>query len=149
MSQEHKDWLTATSQAAQSAGHIFPKMAACEAALESGYGSSLLARQDNNLFGTKQHSHPIYKTVNIPTKEFLRGQWVVVSAAWVNYPDLAACFADRMDTLRRLKNGYQHYANALAAADEYTYVKEVSGSWSTDPQRADKVIEIYHAYFSA
>ena len=152
MNPERKTWLDATAAAAKSAGHIFPEMAACEAGLESAdkfgvFGNSLLAREDNNLFGTKQHSHPIYSTVNIPTKEFLKGQWVVVSAEWVKYPDLAACFADRMVTLNRLKNAYPHYANALAAQDYLTYINEVSKSWSTDPARAAKILSIHNMYF--
>lgn len=147
MTPEAQAWLQATAEAAQNGGHIFPQMAACEVGLESGYGSSGLAKDDNNLFGTKQHSHPIYQTVNIPTKEFLKGQWTVVNAAWVKYPTLADCFSDRMVTLRRLKDAYPHYGLALVAADPITYVTEVSKSWSTDPNRASKVIGIYRTYF--
>ena len=61
----NKAWLIATAEAAKTGGHIFPEMAACEAGLESGhpdpqtgytmYGQSELAREGNNLFGTKQH----------------------------------------------------------------------------------------------
>jgi integrase len=36
-------WLQKTADAARSAGHIYPEMASCEAALESGYGTSTLA----------------------------------------------------------------------------------------------------------
>lgn len=119
-------------------------MAACEAALESGYGASGLATQANNLFGTKQHVHPIFGTLSLPTREFLHSQWVTVGAFWVKYPDRATCFADRMNTLRSLSHAYPHYAAALAATDPITYITEVSKTWSTDPQRAAKVIAIYN-----
>jgi flagellum-specific peptidoglycan hydrolase FlgJ len=128
-------------------------MAACEAALESAhvtpqgsiYGASQLAQQANNLFGMKQHSHPVYGTLNLPTKEFLHQQWVTVNADWVKYPDWATCFVDRMATLTRLAPAYPHYAAALAATDPVTYVTEVSRSWSTDPNRGHTVISIYNS----
>lgn len=140
------DFLDKASQQAETAGHIFPHMAACEAALESGYGASGLAISDCNLFGMKQHQHPVYGTHNLPTKEFVGGKWIVVNASWVKYPDYAACFTDRMSTLQRLGNAYPHYAAALKVTDAISYVTEVSKTWSTDPARAAKVIAIYQAY---
>lgn len=146
MNKVDKAWLIFTEQEAKKSGHVFPSVAACEAALESGYGTSTLSKQDNNLFGMKAHSHNLYATHNLPTKEFLKGEWVEVNAAWVHYPDLSACFADRMSTLKRLSTVYPHYGSALAAKDPETYVRQVSQSWSTDPQRADKVLAIYNDY---
>ena len=143
MTQQNRDFLHRAFLAAEAAAHIFPEMAACEAALESGYGRSQLAAQDNNLFGMKQHVHPIYGTHSLPTRELLSGEWKTVEANWIRYPDWAACFADRMATLKRLASVYPHYKNALAAASATTYINEVSLTWSTDPERAEKVLAIY------
>jgi flagellum-specific peptidoglycan hydrolase FlgJ len=140
------NFLDSTSAAAESAGHIYPTMAACEAALESGYGTSGLAIADHNLFGMKQHSHPVYGTHVLPTREFENGEWEVVNANWVSYPSARECFQDRMTTLLRLSSVFEHYRNAVAAKDAITYVTEVSKTWSTDPERAKKVIDIYNAY---
>lgn len=137
------EFLRATTSAAAAGGSIWPDFVACEAALESGFGTSTLAREDNNLFGMKQHVHPVYGTAALPTEEDLGGHWVRVTADWVKYPKAADCFADRMATLRRLAPYYAHYAAALAALDGATFVREVSQSWSTDPQRAQKVLNIY------
>lgn len=145
MTPQQHDFLQRAFVAAHNAGHIFPEMAACEAALESGYGRSQLATQDRNLFGMKQHLHPIYGTHSLPTREFLSGEWKTVNSNWITYPDWGACFADRMATLKRLASVYPHYANALASASATTYVNEVSQSWSTDPNRAEKVLAIYDA----
>jgi flagellum-specific peptidoglycan hydrolase FlgJ len=139
-------FLFSTAQAAADAKHPFPEYAASEAALESGYGHSALAHDACNLFGTKQHVHPIYGTLSIPTKEFLSGEWTVVEANWVVYPTIATCFSDRLNTLERLRFAYPHYAAALNAANGETFVREVSRSWSTDPKRADKVLAIYDAW---
>jgi flagellum-specific peptidoglycan hydrolase FlgJ len=142
-----QQWLENAAAEAAKAGHIFAQMAAAEAALESNFGQSGLARQANNLFGMKQHAHPIFGTMVLPTREFLNGQWITVSADWVKYDSLEECFGDRMDTLHRLRDAYPHYGLALTAPDPDTYIQEVSKTWSTDPQRAAKVMAIYQAYF--
>jgi flagellum-specific peptidoglycan hydrolase FlgJ len=146
-------FLDSAMAAAAASGHIWPEFAACEAALESRNGKSTLAREDNNLFGMKQHVHPVYGTAVLPTEEFLGGEWKRVSADWVKYPALADCFRDRMDSLRRLSTAtkygeleYPHYAAALAAPDGPTFIREVSKTWSTDPSRAQKVLEIYREW---
>ena len=158
MTNQQLDFLAKASAAAKQSGHIFPNVAACEAALESAYGRSGLAISDNNLFGMKQHRHPIYGTHVLPTKEFVGKDkdtqdgvcdgWIVVQANWVHYPGWSTCFFDRMATLTRLApaKGFEHYAAALAAKDPETYAREVSAKWSTDPKRADKVLEIYRGW---
>lgn len=154
MNQQQRTFLDKATEEATKCNHPFPKMAACEAALESSWGNSELAREGYNLFGTKQHSHPIYGTLNLPTREWSKdgqlgdGQWTTVEAHWVQYPDLAACFADRLETLQRLSNAYPHYKAALDAKDESSYISEVSKTWSTDPHRADKVLSIYRDYIA-
>lgn len=148
MTDQEKDFIRDAAAGAQNAGHPFPVMAACEAALESGYGGSELARKAYNLFGMKQHAHPQFGTLALPTKEFLDHKWIAVTAEWVRYPDLKSCFADRLNTLQRLANAYPHYAAALRAKDATTFVTEVSRSWSTDPERAKKVLAIYSQFNS-
>jgi len=143
----NRDWLNMIAQEAATAGHIFAEMAACEAALESAWGQSKLATEAKNLFGMKQHIHPLFGTLPLPTREFLNDQWVEVTAKWIIYPTFAACFSDRMATLIRLSDNYPHYAMALSAPDSQTYINEVSQSWSTDPDRAAKVTAIYNQYF--
>ena len=142
---QQEDFLRRAWQAAVNADHVWPEFAACEAALESGYGHSQLATQDNNLFGCKQHVHPIFGTHSLPTREFLSGEWVTAEANWIHYPDWQACFADRMSTLRRLAPKFPHYAAALAAKTGEEYTREVSRTWSTDPARAEKVLKIFNA----
>ena len=152
-----EDFIKTTFLAAKQSGHIFPEYAVCEAALESDFGSSELALQGNNLFGMKQHIHPVYGTLNLPTHEWsaIHHAFEPTEAEWVKYPDLPSCFSDRMDTLKRLsvakkKDGvtleYPHYAAALAATDGETFIREVSQHWSSDPKRAIKVLAIYAGY---
>lgn len=147
MTPAQKAWLIVTAGQAYSAQHIYPRMAACEAALESAFGTSMLAKMGNNLFGMKQHLHPTFGSVSLPTEEFLDAQWQRVNADWVKYPAVQDCFADRMATLRRLQDAYPHYQAALSAPDSQTYIVEVSKTWSTDPNRAAKVQAIYDEAF--
>jgi flagellum-specific peptidoglycan hydrolase FlgJ len=146
MNDNQRNFLSRAQAEASRASHPFPAMAACEAALESSWGNSQLARDDNNLFGMKQHTHPVYDTMNLPTREFVGGKWIETIAHWVKYPDWAACFADRLATLQRLSNAYPHYKAAIDAPDAETYIAEVSKTWSTDPDRAKKVLSIYQEF---
>jgi flagellum-specific peptidoglycan hydrolase FlgJ len=148
MNSLQRNFLDRATAEAVKANHPFPRMAACEAAIESNWGNSELARAGNNLFGMKQHAHAVYGTMNLPTREFLLGEWKQVLAAWVAYPDWRACFCDRLATLERLSNAFPHYAAALSAKDAQTYIAEVSKTWSTDPERGAKVLAIYQAYLT-
>lgn len=150
MNDTQRQFLDRAAAEAGKANHPFPQMAACEAALESGWGHSQLATEGNNLFGMKQHTHPICGTMALPTREWegsaIDGRWITCSSQWVKYPDWCACFADRLGTLKRLSNAYPHYAAALKATDARGFVTEVSKTWSTDPNRAAKVLDIFQEY---
>lgn len=146
MNPEQRAFILKAAKAANDAQHIFPTMAATEAAEESAYGTSLLAIQGNNLFGCKAHRHSTYGVLNLPTREFINTEWITESAAFVDYPDWAACFADRMATLRRLAPTFPYYKQALAATDPQTYVWAVSKSWSTDPKRAATIANVYRIF---
>jgi flagellum-specific peptidoglycan hydrolase FlgJ len=148
MNTTQREFLDRATAEAIKANHPFAQMTACEAALESNWGNSELARDANNLFGMKQHAHPVFGTMNLPTREFESGEWIQVTAHWVQYPDWRACFCDRLATLERLSNAFPHYAAALRAPDAQTFVTEVSKTWSTDPNRGAKVLSIYQEYLS-
>ncbi|HEX6773240.1 MAG TPA: glucosaminidase domain-containing protein, partial [Acidobacteriaceae bacterium] len=97
-------FLRHAAAAARAAGHIFPDYAAAEAALESNWGQSRLAREANNLFGQKASvAEQGSGTLALPTQEFLNGRWVTVIAHWARFADQAACFRARMVLLRRLE----------------------------------------------
>ena len=148
-------FLRQASAAARAAGHIFPDYAACEAALESTWGQSRLAREANNLFGQKQSIQTqspdatdgvLLPALLMPTHEFLHGRWVTITAQWARFADQAACFRARMALLHRLSTSYPGYARALAATTGEEFVEQVSRAWSTDPQRAAKVLAIHRQH---
>jgi flagellum-specific peptidoglycan hydrolase FlgJ len=136
-------FLEKALEAARDAQHIFPEYAACEAALESRFGEAQLARLDNNLFGMKQHKHHLYGSHVLPTREYENGEWIIVRQEFIKYPSWHECFQDQMATLLRLAPVMPHYHAALNARDGEAFVREVSKSWSTDPERAKKVLDVY------
>ncbi len=147
---DKENWLQEIAREAQEGGHVWPEYAACEGALESNFGRSELAQIGNNLFGMKVHSHTEYGQfgeIILPTKEIINGEQVIKNAYFISYPRLADCFTDRMKTLQRLRFAYPHYNNALNAQDGETFIREVSANWSTDPDRADKVLNVYREFF--
>jgi len=143
-----EEFLLKAETGAREAGHIWPEYAACEVALESGWGQSSLALKANNLFGQKQ-IHPAFHgtgTLILPTKEFLHGAWVTINAEWMSFSDWQACFKARMEMLTRLSKEYPGYARALAAKDGETFIREVSNVWSTGPKRAVQVLQIHNQH---
>ena len=141
-------FLARAAAAAHAAGHIFPEYAACEAALESGWGGSALAREANNLFGQKQPHPPCGASLTLPTREFLHGAWTTVSGQWRMFPDWQASFAERMALLHGLAAKWPHYREALSATTGEQFIERVSLSWSTDPERAAKVLAVYREHFT-
>ena len=138
-------FLTEAAQGARAAGHPFPDMAACEAALESTWGTSQLALNACNLFGQKANGSQ--ESISLPTQEFLGGKWVTVLARWVRFHSLQESFAARIDLIRRAAGEYpQTYGAALHAQSAEEFVTLVSKTWSTDPARAAKCKVIYNAH---
>jgi flagellum-specific peptidoglycan hydrolase FlgJ len=141
---EQLQFLDRVHSAARLANHVWPEYAACEAALETAWGTSQLYIRGNNIFGEKQHVDPVFLTLKLPTREMQAGQWVTVQADFIWFPSANESFVMRMKTLRRL--GYPEYANALAASTGEEFVTEVSKRWSTDLERAAKVLAIHSAH---
>lgn len=143
-----EQFLIKAAEAARAAGHLFPEYAACEAALESGWGLSHLAVEANNLFGQKQAHPPLpqTETIALPTREYLHGAWIAVQANWVRFADWSSCFRGRMALLESLSNAYPHYKMALGATTGENFISEVSKTWSTDPGRAGKVLAVYDCH---
>lgn len=145
--QSQLDFLIDAAKAAKAAGHIFPDMAACEAALESSWGLSELALHANNLFGQKQAHPAIGDSLLLPTREFLHGQWVTVNAVWRRFHSLAESFQARMALITGAAREYpETYGAALKATTPDEYVALVSKTWSTDPARGAKCSVIYSAH---
>jgi len=143
---DREKFLVTLRGAANASGCPFPDYQAAEAALESNFGESQLFKIANNPFGAKQRKAPVYETISLPTNEYINGQWIRVPADWIKYPDLASAMKHRMYMLQVLSKIYPDYKKALASTIGENFVINVSRTWATDPNRADKVLAIYNKY---
>lgn len=141
---EQVDFLQRQRTAAQIARHVWPEYAACEAALETAWGTSELFFRAKNVFGEKQHVVPVFLTITLPTWEVINGRRAETTASFIWFPSPIEAYESRMATLWRL--AYPEYADALAAVTGEGFVTNVSKRWSTDPDRAAKVLAIYDAH---
>ena len=114
-----------------------------QAALESGWGESGLAKRAKNLFGIKADRSWSGQRITLNTREFLNQQWVVIPADWRAYPDWQTCLVDHGQFLRRNKR----YATCFACTTGKTFAQTVAkAGYATDPRYADKLIAMIDKY---
>jgi flagellum-specific peptidoglycan hydrolase FlgJ len=109
-----------------------------QAALESRWGDSDLAKKAFNLFGVKADSGWHGPYFNLATGEVLNGKQVVVGASWRKYGSWAECLEDHANFFkvnRRYTSCWQQttgegWARAVAAAN-----------YATDPDYAEKLVK--------
>ena len=110
-----------------------------QAALESGWGESGLAKTGNNLFGIKADSRWRGETLTFDTKEFLKGQWVVVPAKWRKYASWQASIEDHAAFLKC----NPRYLPCFQCLTPEAFVRALAkAGYATDPIYADKVIGV-------
>ena len=114
-----------------------------QAALESGWGESGLTKTAKNLFGIKADSLWRGDTVTLDTKEFIRGQWVVVPAKWRKYPTWQASVDDHAAFLKR----NPRYKDCFLCVSTQTFARALlKAGYATDPDYADKLIRLIGTY---
>jgi flagellar protein FlgJ len=127
-----------------------------QAALESGWGRSELAKRAANLFGIKAGSSWRGRVISATTREYVNGEWVTVPGAWKVYPTSDAAVAAGLlreslfrvypspleglaDHARVLYNG--RYAAALAVrTDPEAFAHALTGVYATDPAYGEKLV---------
>ena len=131
------------AQASAIATGVPASFTVAEAALESGWGESLLARQGMNLFGVKADPAWHGDVLTLNTREFLHGTWVVVPARWRKYADWQACMDDHAAFLHQNRR----YAPCFACTTGDAFAKAVAqAGYATDPDYAAKLVSIIDAY---
>ena len=114
-----------------------------QAALESGWGESGLARRAKNLFGIKADRSWTGPRITLNTREFLNKQWVVIPADWRAYPDWQTCLVDHGQFLRSNKR----YAVCFSCTTGKAFAHAVAkAGYATDPRYADKLIAMIDKY---
>jgi len=118
--------------AASKAGAKFPQVVAAQWALESGYGKHTSGK--NNFFGLKGSG------TDRETKEFINGQWITITAGFLDFPDLKTCVSYLVDRWYRDYKTYKG-VNRATTPEECARLL-VSEGYATDPTYAEKLIKI-------
>jgi flagellum-specific peptidoglycan hydrolase FlgJ len=138
-----EEFLAAATRAAFAcwrANRFPPGVSVAQAALESNWGQSQLARDAHNYFGIKAHGN--HARVAYPTLEHIHGRDLRVSAEFARYDSMEECFADR----DRLIATAPCYAGARACGgDPEAFARALAAHWATDPHYADKLLGVYRA----
>ncbi len=115
-----------------------------QAALETGWGKSIIRQQDgsssHNLFGIKSHNSWQGESARVLTTEYVDGKPSKESASFRAYGSFEQSFNDYVSFLQN----NERYDNALdSAANPKTFVRELQrAGYATDPQYANKVAQI-------
>jgi len=118
--------------AAKDAGAKFPQVVAAQWALESGYGKHTSGK--NNFFGLKGSG------TDRETKEFINGQWITITAGFLDFPDLKTCVSYLVDRWYRDYKTYKG-VNRASTPEECARLLVTEG-YATDPMYTDKLIKI-------
>ena len=131
--------LAPAAQACAALSGVPASFTVAQAALESGWGESQLAREAKNLFGVKADKAWTGEVWLRNTREYLRGAWVMVPARWRKYADWQGCMDDHAAFLR----GNKRYATCFAHADGEAFARAVAAAgYATDPDYADKLVAV-------
>ena len=98
-----------------------------------------MARNGNNLFGIKAVSLWRGQTLTLNTKEFIKGQWVVVPALWRKYPSWQASIDDHAAFLKR---NPRYKACFLCTTAPAFAMALMQAGYATDPEYANKLIAV-------
>ena len=132
-------------QAAKELG-VEPKVLLAQAALETGWGRSLIKSSNGgnsfNLFNIKADKAWQGKQVQVPTLEFEQGIAKKVNAGFRSYASFQESFRDYVDFIKT----NPRYGDALKQAgngERYLHELQQAG-YATDPNYANKVMSIYN-----
>ncbi len=131
--------LTSAAVASAKATGVPASITLAQAALESGWGESALAKTGNNLFGIKADSLWRGQTLTMNTKEFIKGHWVVVPALWRMYPSWQSSIDDHAAFLKQ----NPRYKACFLCTTSPTFARALAqAGYATDPDYANKLIAL-------
>ena len=116
---------------------ILASLTIAQAILESGWGTSALARKSNNLFGIKGNGK------NYKTFEYINGKRVDIVDSFKVYPDWETSVADHSGLFLRLSR----YQNLIGERDYKKACRKVyEDGYATAPNYTEALIKIIEQY---
>lgn len=120
---------------------LFPSVTYAQYVMEAGWNGSTLSETYNNAFGIKAGSSWAGETVELPTQEYINGEWINTTATWRVYNNINESVRDRTQFL--LENSRYTEGGVFSAStfQEQCYALQNSG-YATDPNYASLLISI-------
>lgn len=132
---------------AASALGLDPKILLAQAALETGWGRSVISKEDgqssHNLFNIKSSGKSADNAVKATTTEYYAHTPVKTSAEFKTYTDVGESFADYVRLLQDNER-YGEALNQVGSPESFVHALHQAG-YATDPNYADKILSIYHS----
>ena len=152
--QNQRHFLSAIKQGAMDGAKegILPSITAAQAILESGWGSSELAKApNNNLFGIKDSEDWHGEIVTVPTQEYLNGDYITVNAAFRKYAswnDSVVDHAKFFTSTEWRKDNYRKVVNETdyRIAARRTEECRICDRSNLSPENLSRLIEAYKLY---
>ena len=125
---------------AQSQG-LFPSVTYAQYVMECGWEGSTLSETYNNAFGIKAGGGWTGQTVDLPTQEYIGGQWITTTATWRVYDDINDSVRDRTQFL--IENPRYTEGGVFSASTYQEQCQALQNSgYATDPSYASLLISI-------
>lgn len=135
--------LPMAKEAAERIG-VDPRYLVAQAALETGWGKSVMRAQDgsssHNLFGIKAGSSWTGESARAITSEFRNGEKVKETAEFRSYDSYKDSFHDLV-TLLQTNNRYQDVVKSADNPEQFVRELQKAG-YATDPDYASKISQI-------
>ena len=148
--QKQRHFLSAIKQGAMDGAKegVLPSITAAQAILESGWGSSELAKApNNNLFGIKDSEDWNGESVTVLTQEYVNGGYITVNAAFRKYASWNDSVVDHAKFFTSTEWRKNNYRKVVNETDYRIAAQELKNAgYATDPGYAGKLISLIEAY---
>ena len=148
--QNQSHFLSAIKQGAMDGAKegVLPSITAAQAILESGWGSSSLAKApNNNLFGIKDSEDWNGEIVTVPTQEYVNGDYITVNAAFRKYTSWNDSVVDHAKFFTSTEWRKNNYRKVVNETDYRIAAQELKNAgYATDPNYPGKLISLIEAY---
>ena len=150
INQNQSHFLSAIKQGAMDGAKegVLPSITAAQAILESGWGSSELAKApNNNLFGIKDSEDWNGEIVTVPTQEYVNGDYIKINAAFRKYTSWNDSVVDHAKFFTSTEWRKNNYRKVVNETDYRIADQELKNAgYATDPSYAGKLISLIEAY---
>ena len=150
INQNQSHFLSAIKQGAMDGAKegVLPSITAAQAILESGWGSSELAKApNNNLFGIKDSEDWNGEIVTVPTQEYVNGDYIKINAAFRKYTSWNDSVVDHAKFFTSTEWRKDNYRKVVNETDYRIAAQELKNAgYATDPNYPGKLIRLIEAY---